>query len=170
MAKFNHESILEKYKELQPANGTKYTPRLGYYLIQEVSEHAIFIDFFIAKALWKEHQTDHFRDDVIVQIGTANLQEGSVNPNTFDHYSLVDKVIHVISLLDDKIMFKGEETPFVKCNWQFDKSEITILKSKPSFFDMLEKDPSILNDVLRDTDDGGNDGTDLYDDEAYDNL
>lgn len=164
--------MLAKYSELQPKNGSKFTPRLGYYLIQEVSEHATFIDFFIAKALWKENESDRFRDDVIVEIGTANLQESSADPTSFDPNSLVDQVIHVKGLIDDTIMFKGEETPFVKCDWEFDNSPIVILKAKPSFLDMLRQDPTILDDAINDDfgDDDNDGGPDLSDDDIYDGL
>lgn len=166
------EKILKRYQELQPKNGSKLTARIGYYFITEVMPYGIYTNTFIAKALWKEDAESNFNKDVIVEIGLPSLQLSSENPDSFPPEFFLSKLIHVKSQEDTTIIFKGEETPFVKNEWSVELSPVIIDKGRPSFLDLLRMNPSAMQDLIDQTpiDDSGEDGPDLFGDEAYDEV
>jgi len=134
--------IVKRYNELQPANVSKFTPRQGFYLIQDIFEVGEHLTFYQAKTLWKERLEDPFIEGAEFTIQLTSLQRGLDNPNTFNPESLRDKVVNVLSLSSSTIEFNKRTYPLVVCKWIIHPGIVDIKKPKLSFFDTWADDIS----------------------------
>lgn len=135
-------SIISRYNELQPQTGTKITPRVGFYLIQEVFEDTKYVNIYKAKALWKENLTDKFNKGAEVIIQLTSLKETSPDPANFNPEDLIDRVVQVTNTYCSEIEYRSKVWPIVNCQWIIDNSPVEF--SIPSFFDLFDPNTPLI--------------------------
>ena len=134
-------SIISRYNELQPKTGSKITPRVGFYLIQEVFEDTKYVNILKAKALWKENLSDTFNKGAEVIIQLTSLKETAPDPANFNPEVLIDCVVQVTNTYCSEIEFRSKVWPIVKCQWRIDNSPVQF--SIPDFFDLFDPKTSL---------------------------
>ncbi|WP_155975626.1 hypothetical protein [Daejeonella oryzae] len=135
-------NIISRYNELQPKTGSKITPRVGFYFIQEIFEDAKYVNIPKAKALWKENLSDKFNKGAEVIIQLTSLKETAPEPANFNPEALIDRIVQVTNTYCSELEYRGKVWPIVKCQWIIDNSPVEF--SIPSFLDLFDQNTSLI--------------------------
>lgn len=153
MTRHTKESTIARYNELQPEGGSKFTPRAGFYFIQEVFEDSKYLAIYKAKALWKEHETEDFIEGAEVEIQLTSLKETAPNPQGFDPEALKNTTVVIQEIFWSETVYKAKKYSIVKCVWAIHKNlpviRPTTPKTRTSIPSFLDLPGSLIESMLQ---------------------